>query len=502
MQFRRNRPGGRTSSASLLRVGSPAALSLASAAALILAALLLRDNGYYQQDYQPTTTTTNAAGGVDTPPAVRSSTRVGSRKTAASAEKKVNLPLPCPAVRLPASSTAPLDETKIAILTDWQVPEGWSDPAAFASSFGRHGQYVKGNDVQPFTDGRTGERCKTSTAGLVGTMSILNKHGKESKGKEVLFFTNDVENPSFLSDLSSHYSVPPSASSLPTFANSSTSFRVFSAMEAGSSHPLHAHDAAWLGQVSGSRLWYFLPPDTPRTKWGPKVNACEYGKEGSEAVLPEGTVSCVQRAGEVVYFPRGWVHATCALEGWSVGIGGQGGSPAAYDQNFEVLGPVNEEEYDSGDRVGEEMRKMVDCGVLDEEDVAERLEKTAVVDAPNPQAKATPRQSDQVKADDGKVETPKNPPKDGSATKDGSSDWRWFDGDLNEYYNSLERDEHGKRDPDVITSYAVHRWLGPEASTLVHYELVRGEVYGRVLGRTLGNEGESSGVGLRVFDAG
>ena len=95
---------------------------------------------------------------------------------------------------------------------------------------------------------------------------------------------------------------------------------------------------------------------------------------------------------------------------------------------------------------------------------------------------------------------------------DDDKDWRWFDGDLNEYYNKLERDEHAKRKPDVITTYAVHRWMGPDHSTLIHYELIRGAIYEVVLGewpKYLGKnlDGAPSQTAggmarLRVFDAG
>ena len=79
-------------------------------------------------------------------------------------------------------------------------------------------------------------------------------------------------------------------------------------------------------------------------------------------------------------------------------------------------------------------------------------------------------------------------------------DWAWYNGDINEYYNKLERDEHVKRKPEEIATYAVHRWLGPKHSTLVHYQLVRAEIYDHLLQThvSLAPSNES----LRVFDAG
>ncbi len=146
-----------------------------------------------------------------------------------------------------------------------------------------------------------------------------------------------------------------------------------------------------------------------------------------------------------------------ALEPWSVGIGGQGGSPNVYDQGFEQL----QSKHDASESVQKD--KIEECGVFNTE-------------------KQTP-DTDETVLD---------------------TDWKWFDGNLNEYYNKLERDEHDKRDPNVITSYAVHRWMGPEKKTLTHYQLVREAIYEHVIRRfpPSAETIASDGVTLRVFDAG
>ena len=61
-------------------------------------------------------------------------------------------------------------------------------------------------------------------------------------------------------------------------------------------------------QVTGSRLWYFLPPDTRKGVIGPKVNGCDYLL--GRAPLPKGATTCVQTQGEVMYFPSQWLHST------------------------------------------------------------------------------------------------------------------------------------------------------------------------------------------------
>lgn len=188
----------------------------------------------------------------------------------------------------------------------------------------------------------------------------------------------------------------------------------------------------------------------------PKVNGCEYLL--GRASLPKGITACVQNAGEVVYFPSGWYHTTCALEPWSVGVGGQGGNPAVYQQDFDVL------DRGATDSIAEQTKKMVECGVLEESDLPNNATSNTAVSNIN------------------------------QHTND-EKNWTWYNGNLNEYYNKLEQDEHGKRNPNLITSYAVHRWMGPDHSTLVHYELVRNAIYSLVID-------QSSKSQMRVFDAG
>ena len=175
---------------------------------------------------------------------------------------------------------------------------------------------------------------------------IIKDEDEDANDKiDLLFFTNNVENPSFLNALKQDYEIPPVISQIPKFQNGSAdstdgNFQVFSAMEYGSSHPFHKHDVAWLGQVTGARLWYLVPPNIQRQLLGPKVNACDYYT--GKAKLPllqqqsHSIQACIQKSGEVMYLPANWWHATCAIEPWSVGIGGQGGNPKKFEQDFSI----------------------------------------------------------------------------------------------------------------------------------------------------------------------
>ena len=363
---------------------------------------------------------------------------------------------------------------KPAIFTDWTPPaiEKWRDRKLFVQKYGAHPQYVKGGDVQPFKNVE-GESCTARTSNLVDIMrerfntktdhhnNNNQIHGRQMKD-DILFFTNDVENPDFIHSIQGDYSIPDPILHHPAWSNNENQgFDVFSALEQGSSHPFHFHKAAWLGQVSGARLWYLLPPGTSHTTVGPKVNGCNYLTGATP--LPAGAQACVQRTGEVFYLPQHWLHATCALEEWSVGVGGQGGSPKIYEQNFSVPTVPND---------------------LSDLDDRANIDKCT----------ASASSSGHDLATESKV---KKPDKE-------EEGWKWFDGKIGDYYDSLERDEHARRNPDVITSYAVHRWMGPQRKTLDHYLLIRKAIYEEVFGKLppSGEEPGDSPYPIRVFDAG
>ena len=358
------------------------------------------------------------------------------------------------------------------ILSNWEPPalSLWSDRTKFTARNGSHPQYAKRGDVQPLKDGE-GKQCTASTATLTKIMEELfandeNGNASREMKDDLLFFTNDYENPTFIDAVESDYDLPQPLKNHPAWSGRKARFQVFSAMEQGSSYPFHHHDAAWLGQVAGSRLWFLLPPRTKDKAIGPRVNGCDYLT--GRADIPKGAQACIQEAGEVMHLPPKWVHATCALESWSVGVGGQGGSPTIYQQGFEA--PV----VPAARTKEEERKKLVECGAIDA--------SAADVESANELIKATAAAlAETMKAD---------------------KDWKWFDGNLGEYYNKLEQDEHAKRKPNVITSYAVHRWMGPKHSTLEHYKLIRSAIYESVLGELPPHSAGASTTSLRVFDAG
>lgn len=103
----------------------------------------------------------------------------------------------------------------------------------------------------------------------------------------------------------------------------------------GSGLPLHHHGAVWNGLRWGRKLWALLPP--ARASFAPaKQHPLDSewlqawrrrghagggpGGGAGGAAAEEGARFCVQEAGDVLYVPPHWAHATLNLEeGLSVG---------------------------------------------------------------------------------------------------------------------------------------------------------------------------------------
>jgi 2-polyprenyl-3-methyl-5-hydroxy-6-metoxy-1,4-benzoquinol methylase len=187
-------------------------------------------------------------------------------------------------------------------------------------------------------------------------------------------------------------------------------------------------------------MWWFVPPDTPKNS--SNENPCSFLTNNGD-MLPEGSLSVLQQQGDTIYVPKGWWYA---IDDWNTAVGMRMAGMA--DQMIDSLPrSLNEKIYPMPWTEGYAFQtKMTECGVE--------------FDWSNP------------------------------------SSWTWFQGDLNEYYNELIRSD-SKRNPQEISSYAVHRWLGKDKSTLVHYELIHGTIQHVIIGNDSDHRNN-----LRVLDAG
>ena len=103
----------------------------------------------------------------------------------------------------------------------------------------------------------------------------------------------------------------------------------------GTGIPFHRHHASWLHLLHGSKLWHFYPPDvTPQEDNGIAMGGERGHSEWIANMLhtlddSDKPLEYLQHAGETVYVPEAWWHATSNVEGGGivVGVGGQAENP-------------------------------------------------------------------------------------------------------------------------------------------------------------------------------
>eukprot|EP01048_Picozoa_sp_COSAG05_P015951 COSAG05_NODE_1988_length_3739_cov_33.369505_2_plen_507_part_00 len=93
--------------------------------------------------------------------------------------------------------------------------------------------------------------------------------------------------------------------------------------EHGAGLPFHDHGDSWLGLVHGSKHWFLYAPGTAPNVQMDVLSGVQYWARN---VLPtlngNKPIQCTQKAGEILYVPQGWIHATLNI-GDAVAVGGQ-----------------------------------------------------------------------------------------------------------------------------------------------------------------------------------
>lgn len=198
------------------------------------------------------------------------------------------------------------------ILTGWEHPALDWQLSKFISTFGEFKQILKNDVVRPVRN-NDGDLVQITTREYVDVMN-QSRHS-------ILLFTNQVENPYFTSAVQLNYSTPEIVQHI-------KGIDIFSGAVTAASHALHYHGESWLGQVTGRKAWWFLPP----RHGTPKINACHFLRDTNIMDLEEdGMQVCLQNPGEIIWFPDKWVHGTCALDPWTIGVGAQVGNPSVPD---------------------------------------------------------------------------------------------------------------------------------------------------------------------------
>uniref|UniRef100_A0A7S1APA9 JmjC domain-containing protein n=1 Tax=Noctiluca scintillans TaxID=2966 RepID=A0A7S1APA9_NOCSC len=85
----------------------------------------------------------------------------------------------------------------------------------------------------------------------------------------------------------------------------------------------HTHGEAALGLVFGRKEWLLMPPgDMTDEILGSSLNTSAYLSHLAHAEWPHGMHYCDQRAGDILFVPHNWWHAT-VNHGVTIGVGGQ-----------------------------------------------------------------------------------------------------------------------------------------------------------------------------------
>ena len=91
--------------------------------------------------------------------------------------------------------------------------------------------------------------------------------------------------------------------------------------------PLHSHTDGWNALIHGRKRWFFYPPEElPPLDFPVYRGQFAWERETYPAIKANSQLSapleCLQEAGDIVYIPEGWFHATSNL-GETIGVAAQ-----------------------------------------------------------------------------------------------------------------------------------------------------------------------------------
>ncbi|CAK7302880.1 JmjC domain-containing protein 8 [Vulpes lagopus] len=136
---------------------------------------------------------------------------------------------------------------------------------------------------------------------------LLHPQDPRSLGNDTLYFFGDNDFSEWAS-LFQHYSPPPFSLLGTTAAYS------FGIAGAGSGVPFHWHGPGFSEVIYGRKRWFLYPPEkTP--EFHPNKTTLAWLQDVYPTLAPsERPLECTVQAGEVLYFPDRWWHATLNLD--------------------------------------------------------------------------------------------------------------------------------------------------------------------------------------------
>jgi len=127
---------------------------------------------------------------------------------------------------------------------------------------------------------------------------------------------------------------------IPSYLASASAQRTLSLGGKDRGPTMQSHQVAWLALVQGRKFWSLGDPSEPK----PKEPTCDY-----ETDRQDPRMQCVIHPGELLYLPESWWHATCNLEKWTIGIGGQGWKKGSRRVDLHTMGAMRAQADDSRD---------------------------------------------------------------------------------------------------------------------------------------------------------
>ena len=202
----------------------------------------------------------------------------------------------------------------------WAALTKWRTPAAFASHYGAERIPGKGRHV---IVGREQE-----------SVSMADVAPEAGAGREhAIVYDYPGHEESLHNALGGDWAIP-------SYLASASEQRTLSLGGGKRGPTMQSHQVAWLALVQGRKFWSLGDPSEPK----PKEPTCDY-----ETDRQDPRMQCVIHPGELLYLPERWWHATCNLEKWTIGIGGQGWKEGSRGADSHTMGAMRAQADDSRD---------------------------------------------------------------------------------------------------------------------------------------------------------
>lgn len=108
---------------------------------------------------------------------------------------------------------------------------------------------------------------------------------------------------------------------MPEILQKDVAFPILTLGNNGTGTSMHQHEGTWLLLMTGLKAWWIADGTTRTRSFGQRDPCQNLGTSLND--LPEGFQFCVQKAGELVYFPDNSYHATCNMDTFVWGLGSQ-----------------------------------------------------------------------------------------------------------------------------------------------------------------------------------